>query len=85
MTVMSDHTDIIKFTDCIFDTVDAKDWDVAERLFAPTVDFDFTSLTSGGPAAVSNVQLMDCWRQGPHPGKKHSRGDESVRTHLLSS
>jgi SnoaL-like domain len=81
MTVMSEHTDIIEFIDSIFDTVDAKDWDTAEKLFAPTVDVDFTSLTGGEPAAVSNVQLVDGWRQGLHAEKKsfHLVGHYRVR------
>jgi len=30
---MSERTEIIELVDSIFDTVDAKDWDAAERLF----------------------------------------------------
>ncbi|MGH3168932.1 MAG: hypothetical protein ACRDN0_24000 [Trebonia sp.] len=56
---MRDHADIIEFTDSIFDTVDAKDWDAAEKLFAPMVDFDFTSLNGGEPGTITNVQLVD--------------------------
>jgi len=81
MTVMRDHTDIIEFIDSIFDTVDAKEWDAAEQLFAPTVDFDFTSLAGGEPATITNVQLVDGWRQGLHPGKKsfHMVGHYRIR------
>ena len=32
---MTGHDEIIEFVDCIFDTVDSKDWDAAEALFGP--------------------------------------------------
>jgi hypothetical protein len=78
---MSDRTVVIEFIDSIFDTVDAKDWDAAERLFTPAVDLDFTSLAGGEPATVSNVQLVDGWRQGLHRGKQsfHMVGHYRVR------
>lgn len=67
---MSEHAEIIEFVDSIFDTVDAKDWAAAEKLFDPTVTADFTSLSGGEPATITNVQLVDGWRQGLHPRKK---------------
>lgn len=65
MTVMSERTEIIELVDSIFDTVDAKDWDAAEQLFEPTVVADF-----GEPATMSNVELVDGWREGLHARKK---------------
>jgi hypothetical protein len=78
---VSEHTDIIEFVDSIFDTVDAKDWEAAEQLFEPAVYVDFTSLNGGAPATVSNIQLVDGWRQGLHHGKKsfHLVGHYRVR------
>jgi hypothetical protein len=67
---MSEHAEIIEFVDSIFDTVDAKDWDAAEKLFDPTVTADFTSLSGGEPATITNVQLVVGWRQGLHSRKK---------------
>jgi hypothetical protein len=80
---MSERTEIIELVDSIFDTVDAKDWGAAERLFEPTVDVDFTSLTGGEPATITNVQLVDGWRQGLHSKKKsfHLVGHHRVRVH----
>lgn len=66
-----DRTQIIELVDAIFDTVDAKDFDATERLFEREVTVDFTSLAGGEPAAITNVQLVDGWRQGLH-AKKHS-------------
>lgn len=78
---MSQRTEIIERVDSIFDTVDAKDWDVVERLFEPMVDVDFTSLNGGEPATITNVQLVDGWRQGLHSKKKsfHLVGHHRVR------
>ena len=78
---MTEHADIIEFVDSIFDTVDAKDWAAAERLFDPTVNVDFTSLSGGEPATITTVQLVDGWRQGLHPRKKsfHLVGHHRVR------
>ena len=78
---MSEHADIIEFVNSIFDTVDAKDWDAAENLFGPAVDADFTSLNGGVPVTITNVQLVDGWRQGLHPGKKsfHMVGHHRLR------
>jgi hypothetical protein len=67
---MCERSEIIEFVDSIFDTVDAKDWDAAEKLFEPSVNADFTSLGGGEPARITNVQLVDGWRQGLHPKKK---------------
>jgi SnoaL-like domain len=78
---MCERAEIIEFVDAIFDTVDAKDWDAAEKLFEPSVDVDFTSLAGGEPARITNVQLVDGWRQGLHPKKKsfHMIGHYRVR------
>jgi hypothetical protein len=62
---MGERTEIIELVDSIFDTVDAKDWDATERLFEPTVVVDF-----GEPATMSNVELVDGWREGLHAKKK---------------
>lgn len=82
LEVMSEHTDLIELVDSIFDAVDAKDWDTAETLFEPAVYVDFSSLSGGEPATISNVQLVDGWRQGLHPKKKsfHLVGHYRVRT-----
>lgn len=78
---MSEHADLIEFVNSIFDTVDAKDWDAAENLFGAAVDADFTSLNGGVPVTITNVQLVDGWRQGLHPGKKsfHMVGRHRLR------
>ena len=78
---MSEHPEIAEFVDSIFDAVDAKDWDLAETLFEPVVNADFTSLGGGDPAPISNVQLVDGWRQGLHLKKKsfHLVGHHRVR------
>ena len=59
----------------------------AEKLFDPTVNADFTSLSGGEPAVITNVQLVDGWPKatGMAFHAWHRRGDESVRTHVLSS
>ena len=45
------------------------------------VNVDFTSLGGGEPARITNVQLVDGWRQGLHPKKKsfHMVGHYRVR------
>ena len=110
---MTEHADIIEFVDSIFDTVDAKDWAAAERLFDPTVNVDFTSLSDGDTATVAvkgyayNVLdadlgggMWEVWGAYDIPLRRdgagwkatgitfnawHRRGDDAVRTHLLSS
>jgi hypothetical protein len=62
---MTERTEIIELIDSIFDTVDAKDWDATEKLFEPAVVADF-----GEPATISNVELVEGWRQGLHAKKK---------------
>lgn len=69
MTTLVDGAALIELVDSIFDTVDAKDWDGAEALFADKVDVDFTSLAGGEPAEITNVQLVDGWRVGLHAKK----------------
>lgn len=73
---MSERTEIIELVDAIFDTVDAKDWDAAEKLFEPAVAVDF-----GEPAAMSSAELVDGWRQGLHAKKQsfHLVGHYRVR------
>lgn len=82
MKAVTEHTAIIEFVDSIFDTVDAKDWDGAEKLFDPAVAVDFTSLDGGEPATITNVQLVDGWRQGLHRKKKSFHLVAHHRVHL---
>lgn len=66
---LTDRAAIIDLVDAIFDGVDAKDWAAVEKLFAPTLRADFTSLNGGEPAEITGAQLVDGWRQGLHAKK----------------
>jgi hypothetical protein len=74
------YVDIVGAVNTIFDTVDAKEWTAAEALFDDQVAVDFTSLAGGEPATITNVQLVDGWRQGLHAKKQsfHLAGHHSV-------
>ncbi|GAA1965905.1 nuclear transport factor 2 family protein [Kitasatospora viridis] len=65
-----DRAALVDAVTAIFDTVDAKDWDAAERLFTPKLHADFTSLAGGEPAEITNVQLVGGWRVGLHARKE---------------
>ncbi len=69
-SLLVERAAIIEVVNAIFDTVDAKDWDAAERLFQTEVRVDFTSLAGGEPAQITAAQLVGGWRSGLHPHKQ---------------
>jgi hypothetical protein len=61
--------------------VDLLQLDAAERLFAPEVEVDYTSLWGGAPARMTPAQLIGSWR-GLLPGFDatwHELGDIDVK------
>jgi hypothetical protein len=61
--------------------VDLLQFDAAERLFAPEVEVDYTSLWGGAPAKMTAAQLIGSWR-GLLPGFDatwHELGDIEVK------
>jgi hypothetical protein len=61
--------------------VDLHDFDAAQRLFAPQVQIDYTSLWGGEPATMKREDLIAAWR-GLVPGFDatwHELGDISLR------
>jgi hypothetical protein len=61
--------------------VDLLQLDAAERLFAPEVEVDYTSLWGGTPAKMTPAQLIGSWR-GLLPGFDatwHELGDIDVK------
>jgi hypothetical protein len=48
----------------LFVATDNKDWDQVEKLFAPMVEFDMTSLAGGKPARMAGKDIAAAWKQG---------------------
>jgi hypothetical protein len=81
LSTLQDERDVIAVITELFIRTDRRDWPEVERLFAPSVHFDMTSLAGGSPAAMEPRAIVEGWKTGlaPLEAVHHQAGNFQVR------
>ena len=74
---------VITTVNCLFRSVDEKDWPQAESCLAPRVLLDVTSLAGGEPEETTGAAMVDGWRESlSHlDAIHHQAGNYEVEVH----
>ena len=53
---------ILSVLESVFQNADARNWDEAEKAFAPEVLYDYTSMAGGSPLTLTPKGITDLWK-----------------------